>query len=116
MTRGSPTALQRFVEVIAQTVRSDDEEDLELLAVAFVDAAIADFYAAGLEIGFYAFDVRDQDGRAVLGGIAAVDGEADAGAVALQDHGGARRVASFLFHHAEGLGIPLTGGVEIRHR
>src|SRR4051794_33219722 len=57
---------QRFVEVVTQAIRRDDEEDLELLAVTLVHAPVRDGSAVGLELVSDASDVRDANRRAIL--------------------------------------------------
>ena len=97
------------MEVIAESVGGDDEEDLIAFAVAFVDAPVAGLNAVGFELILEGLDVGDLDGGAGLAGISAGDCEVDLGAVSLHDYGG-RIVA------APGLGQFEVGAVVHRGR
>ncbi len=103
------------MEVIAESVGGDDEEDLIAFAVAFVDAPVADLNAVGFELVLEGLDVGDLDGGAVLAGISAGDCEADLGAVSLHDYGG-RIVAALGFGQSEVGAVVHRGRVEVGDR
>ena len=104
------------MEVEAEAVGSYYEEDLELLAVALVDAPVAGFHAVGFDLVFGTLGVGHSDGGSVLGWVAAVDGEADAGTVSLHDDGWYRVFVSFNFGETEGIGIVFGGGIDVFDR
>lgn len=104
------------MEVVAQSVRRDDEEDLQPLSVLLVHAPVAGFDAPGLQFVAGPPDVRDADRRALAGGIAAVDREADSHAVALKRDRRLRAAPPLDFPQPEGVAVPARGGVDVRHR
>ena len=104
------------MEVEAETVGSDYEEDLEFLAVAFVDSPVAGFDAVSFDFVFGTLGVGYSDRGTVLGRVAAIDGEADAGTVSLHDEGWDGVFVSLDFREAKGFGVVFGGIVDVCDR
>ena len=101
------------MEVVAESVGGYYEEDLEFLAVAFVDSPVAGFDAVGFEFVSGALGVGNSDGGTVLSWVAAVDCEADAGAVAFHDDGRDGFGVAFYFGETKGFGVVFGGGDDV---
>jgi hypothetical protein len=104
------------VKVIAQPVRRNDEKYLVPLAVALIDTPVPYLHTARFQITSYRFNVRHQDGRAVLSGIAAIDGESDPGAIAFENDGWHGLIEALDFAHAKVICVPLRCPIDVDYR
>src|SRR5688572_19001605 len=71
---------QGLVEVVAQAVWCDDEEDPELPFVLLVYARLSDLDTVCFELLLRPLDVGHEDRGAVLRGVASIDGKAESNA------------------------------------
>ena len=74
------------------------------------------FDAVGFDFVFGTLGIGNSDGGAILGWVAAIDGEADAGTVSLHDDGWDGIGVSFDFGEAEGCGVVFGGSVDVCDR
>ena len=72
------------MEVVAEAIRGDDKKDLGFLTVVLVHAPISDLDLFRFQLLPCAVDVGYENGCAFIAGVAAINGEPDSNAVALQ--------------------------------
>ena len=94
----------------------DDEENLELLSISFVDAPVADFDTFRLDFLSGALDIRNQDGRTVLARVATIDCETDSSSIPFKDDSWHRIILSLDFRHTKRAGVPARRRIQVRYR
>lgn len=101
------------MEVIAQPIRRDDEEDLMRLTIVVIDAPVPDLGPFPFELVSETSDIRDEHGCTFLSRITTIDRESDPRVVPFEDDRGDRLLKSLNFHHAEVIAVPPRGDVKV---
>jgi hypothetical protein len=101
------------MEVEAEPVWCDDKEDLELLPISLIDPPVRGPNSIRLKFVPCAVNVRNQNCRAILSGIAAVDRKSDLHVVSREDHRWMWMIPALDFGQPKGFRVPPGGGIEV---
>lgn len=104
------------MEVVAQSIGSDDEEHLQLFPVTLVNPPVYRLDAICFQFIFRPVDIVDQDGGTFLAGATPGYCEAEAYTVPFERNAGQRAFGSINLNEAECLCIPARSLIYVVYR
>ena len=101
------------MEIVTKTVGSDDEEDLVLDSIAFVNPPIRGRCSVGVKLFLELSNIRDTDGSPFLRRVTAIDCESKASSVAFEDHRWNGTIPAINFVHPKMFRVPRGSCIQV---